>query len=129
MKNVETNLIQESVKKVCQGMAAKLGVSLLGAAFILAPLGTAKADSPAVTQLQYLQTVAQLSGAAGQFVQVITAKKSTQTAPSSPTKATSGSPHKITICHKGHVTITVDDAALDAHLAHGDTIGACRTSE
>src|SRR5205085_487514 len=59
---------------------------------------------------------------AGQFVQVITAKKSTQTAPSSPTKATSGSPHKITICHKGHVTITVDDAALDAHLAHGDTI-------
>ena len=66
---------------------------------------------------------------AGQFVQVITAKKSTQTAPSSPTKATSGSPHKITICHKGHVTITVDDAALDAHLAHGDTIGACRTSE
>src|SRR5260221_9679707 len=67
MKNVETNLMQESVKKVCQGMAAKRGVSLLGAAFILAPLGTAKADSPPVTQLHFLQTIAQLSGASGQF--------------------------------------------------------------
>ena len=32
--------------------------------------------------------------------------------------------HKITICHKGH-TITVDKHSLRAHLAHGDTIGAC----
>jgi len=31
---------------------------------------------------------------------------------------------KTTICHKG-VTITVADAALPAHMAHGDTIGPC----
>ena len=32
---------------------------------------------------------------------------------------------KITICHKGRIRITVSSKALDAHLAHGDTIGAC----
>ncbi len=36
--------------------------------------------------------------------------------------------HRVTICHQtghGQHTITVDEHALDAHLAHGDTIGAC----
>jgi uncharacterized protein YraI len=32
--------------------------------------------------------------------------------------------HKVTICHKGH-TITIDEHALPAHLAHGDTLGPC----
>jgi len=32
---------------------------------------------------------------------------------------------KITICHKGHIRITISSKALDAHLAHGDSIGAC----
>ena len=40
----------------------------------------------------------------------------------SPAAAPSG---KVTICHKGHVTITIAREALDAHLAHGDTIGGC----
>ncbi len=31
---------------------------------------------------------------------------------------------KITICHKGK-TIKVDESAVAAHLAHGDTLGAC----
>jgi hypothetical protein len=31
---------------------------------------------------------------------------------------------KVTICHKGH-TITISEAALPAHLRHGDTRGAC----
>ena len=33
--------------------------------------------------------------------------------------------HKTTICHKGKNTITVANAALLAHLAHGDTLGPC----
>lgn len=32
---------------------------------------------------------------------------------------------KVTLCHKGH-TITVAKPAVKAHLAHGDTLGACR---
>ena len=32
---------------------------------------------------------------------------------------------KITICHKGKNTITISVSALPAHLAHGDTCGAC----
>jgi hypothetical protein len=36
--------------------------------------------------------------------------------------------HKETICHKGH-TITVGRAALEAHLAHGDTVGPCVVTE
>jgi hypothetical protein len=31
---------------------------------------------------------------------------------------------KVTICHKGH-TITISQAALPAHLRHGDHAGAC----
>lgn len=31
---------------------------------------------------------------------------------------------KVTLCHNGH-TITVGAPAVDAHLAHGDTLGAC----
>src|SRR4051812_686052 len=69
MKNVEKNLVQESGKKVRQELAKTLGVSILSAAFILAPLGTmtAKADGAPVTQFHYLQTIAQISGASGQF--------------------------------------------------------------
>jgi hypothetical protein len=38
--------------------------------------------------------------------------------------------NKITICHKGHVTITVDENAWPAHRArHGDTMGACSEQE
>jgi hypothetical protein len=33
--------------------------------------------------------------------------------------------HLVTICHKGH-TITVDEHAVPAHLAHGDHLGPCR---
>jgi hypothetical protein len=37
--------------------------------------------------------------------------------------------HKTTICHKKKVTITVDNSALPAHFAHGDTVGACTDTE
>jgi hypothetical protein len=42
-------------------------------------------------------------------------------------------PAKVTICHHTHsaknpfVTITISERAVPAHLAHGDTIGACPT--
>jgi hypothetical protein len=32
---------------------------------------------------------------------------------------------KVTLCHNGTETITVDVSAQDAHLAHGDTVGTC----
>jgi len=32
---------------------------------------------------------------------------------------------KVTICHKGKVTITISRSALPAHLAHGDKLGPC----
>jgi hypothetical protein len=35
---------------------------------------------------------------------------------------------KVTLCHRGH-TITVAEAALPAHLAHGDLVGPCETTE
>jgi hypothetical protein len=35
-----------------------------------------------------------------------------------------GQHEKTTMCHNG-VTITVDDVAVPAHLAQGDTLGAC----
>lgn len=37
--------------------------------------------------------------------------------------------HKITICHKQKVTITIDQSAWPAHQAHGDTVGACTNTE
>ena len=33
--------------------------------------------------------------------------------------------HKVTLCHKGKNTITVGAPAVDAHLAHLDSLGAC----
>jgi len=33
--------------------------------------------------------------------------------------------HKITICHKNLEEIEISEAALSAHLNHGDKIGAC----
>ena len=38
---------------------------------------------------------------------------------------------KVTVCHRTkskknpHLTITISQNALPAHLAHGDTVGAC----
>jgi hypothetical protein len=42
-----------------------------------------------------------------------------------------GASAKVTLCHKpgskkGGVTITVSEEAVPEHLAHGDTVGACR---
>ena len=36
---------------------------------------------------------------------------------------------KVTLCHKGKKTIRVAPAAVSAHLAHGDTLGACAGSK
>jgi uncharacterized protein YgiM (DUF1202 family) len=38
------------------------------------------------------------------------------------------SDHKITLCHKGHVTITVDEHAWPAHERHGDGREACQNA-
>jgi len=32
--------------------------------------------------------------------------------------------HRVAVCHKGH-TIYIAPPAVTAHLAHGDTMGAC----
>jgi hypothetical protein len=34
--------------------------------------------------------------------------------------------HKTAVCHKGKKTLYVGDAAVDAHLNHGDYVGPCR---
>ena len=33
---------------------------------------------------------------------------------------------KVAICHKGKKTIYVDEAAVGAHLKHGDYVGVCQ---
>ena len=66
MKNADRNLIHGSIKRFYQGWSSKVSSSLLGAALIIAPQA-ARADSAPVTQFQLLQTIAQLSGASGQF--------------------------------------------------------------
>jgi len=35
------------------------------------------------------------------------------------------SDEKVRVCHQGN-TISISRSALDAHLGHGDTMGACR---
>lgn len=35
---------------------------------------------------------------------------------------------KVIICHKGWLTLSVAEAAIPAHLKHGDTLGACPDS-
>ena len=40
-------------------------------------------------------------------------------------KGFDGNPGKVTICHKGRVTISVGAPAKPAHLRHGDRPGAC----
>ena len=40
-------------------------------------------------------------------------------------KGFDGNPGKVTICHKGRVTISIGAPAKPAHLRHGDRPGAC----
>ena len=210
MKNVEKCSVQGSFQKICHGLAREATIFTMGAAFLLAPLAatTAKAEGQPVTQLQFLQWVAQMSGASKQFsnragaadyvnwaksvgitpsggwqpaanltkavlaetlvqtlnlnpnkfngdysrilaregidlsgvgdeitkdnlvsvlstiVPTIPLSPKTPTPPPSPNAAFPAH-DKVTICHKGHVTITVSRNALDAHMAHGDTLGPC----
>ena len=35
---------------------------------------------------------------------------------------------RVTLCHKGKVTLTVAESAAAAHYAHGDTPGPCPAS-
>jgi len=76
-------------------LAKTIGVAVLGAAFLCTPLALRTAKAD-----------------------------SPASAPDSPAPAAAGV-GKVTICHKGHVQITVSRNALDAHLAHGDTISPC----
>lgn len=46
------------------------------------------------------------------------------TTTSTTTTTTTPAPRKVAICHEGR-TIMVDQAAVPAHLAHGDTLGRC----
>jgi len=218
MKNVEKSAEQGKVRKICHGLAKRIGAVTLGAAVLLTPFApmSAKADSDGkkVTQLEYLQWLANLSGnhlgsskdayinwarslginpsggwkaddrlkgdtLAATLVQVLglnankyggdavrilqregidlskvdgdvkkgdlvalidqfggqivaglfdPAKHGPTTIPQ-PHKPTTDKPNqpppsKVKICHKGH-TITVSQNAVNAHLAHGDTIGPC----
>src|SRR5215212_1636155 len=42
---------------------------------------------------------------------------------------TGGDQGKVTLCHNGGETITVDESAEATHLGHGDTAGACTTGD
>lgn len=33
---------------------------------------------------------------------------------------------KMTVCHRGHLSLTIGAAAVKAHLRHGDTVGNCK---
>jgi hypothetical protein len=46
-----------------------------------------------------------------------------------PPRSNGSNEGKVTICHKGKNTITVSRNALDAHLAHGDSVGPCVVTE
>jgi major membrane immunogen (membrane-anchored lipoprotein) len=37
-----------------------------------------------------------------------------------------GDGSKVTVCHKGKNTLSIDASALTAHLGHGDSEGACK---
>lgn len=39
-----------------------------------------------------------------------------------------GGQDKVVICHNNKNTLTVATPAVAAHLAHGDTLGACRAN-
>jgi hypothetical protein len=65
MNNVENSTVHGKVQKFCHGWAKHIGIGMLGAATLLAPLGvtTAKAGDNAISQVQYLQWLATVSGA------------------------------------------------------------------
>jgi hypothetical protein len=224
MKNVEKSTLQGWTESIGQGLAKKLGILALGAAFLASPMASSTATaagSGAVTHLECLQWIAQMVGDqlpatatssdyvqwaqakgmspnggwqpgakltkqafaqilvqlfnlkenkyGGDYVRIlaregiylpdeeeITRQGIVKTAddpvagrlfgasssndagkttkPKNPTpevRPPGGTPssHKVTICHKGKNTISVDRNALDAHLAHGDTIGACQITQ
>jgi hypothetical protein len=50
---------------------------------------------------------------------------SAETSPDDTTTDDGDEQEKVTLCHQGTETITVDVSAQETHLAHGDRVGAC----
>src|SRR5438552_3797524 len=69
MKNVVQKSVQGWAGNQVQGWALRLGVLAVGAACSVAVLvpATASASSSSVSELKFLQTLAQLTGESGQF--------------------------------------------------------------
>jgi hypothetical protein len=64
MKNVAKSTLQGWTENIGHGLAKKLGISALGAAFLVSPVASTAiaAESNAVTHLEYLQWIAQMVG-------------------------------------------------------------------
>lgn len=216
MNNVKKSTLQGWTENIGHGLAKRLGILAVGAAFIVSPMASSTAQAGGITQLQGLQLIAQMAGeqlpataTAGDYVQWAQAKgmspnggwqpgakltrqalaqvlvqlyqlkdsknggdyarilqregislpdeeevsreglirladdpviihnqrigkkgnKKDKDNPPLVVNRNDDPAHKVTICHRGKNTITVSKNALQAHLAHGDTISACVPTE
>ena len=86
----------------------------------------------AVDQQRWLAALADYE--ASQAASPTPTPTATATATPTPTATPTASPTptprpgKVAVCHKGKKTLSIGSAALAAHRAHGDSIGACPTA-
>jgi hypothetical protein len=121
MKNVDKSSVQ-GIETICQGLAKQLTVLTMGAAMFLAPLGstTAKADGAPVTQFQFLQWVAQVSGNTGQFNASSTAADYVHWAQSTGLNPGGGWQPGANLTKKDLIALTVQIMNLNPNKFNGD---------
>ncbi|MEO7522290.1 MAG: PqqD family protein, partial [Gemmatimonas sp.] len=123
----------DSTIAATRNAAGELGALVVTTTTSLAPTtttsststtGTSTSTSTSTSTTGTSTSTSTSTSTTGTSTSTSTSTSTTSTSTTAATTTTTPAPRKVAMCHKGK-TIMVDQHAVEAHLAHGDTLGAC----